>query len=70
MHRDAPRPVSGKVPAMPVPPGHVELTCTRESCHAIYVVSVDLVPLLRDCTCPKCGRGVLQLRDHPVMTLR
>jgi hypothetical protein len=48
----------------------VELTCTGAICHVVYVVSADLEPLLRGCTCPKCGRGVLEVRDRVVMTLR
>jgi hypothetical protein len=32
-------------------------------CHVVYVVPADLVRLLRGCTCPKCGYGVLELRE-------
>jgi hypothetical protein len=54
---------ASNVPRVAVPPDHVELTCTRDPCHVVYVVPADLVPLLRGCTCPKCGKGVLELRD-------
>ena len=57
-------------PAPEPSPVTVELTCTRAVCHVVYVVSVDLLPLLLGGTCPKCGKGVLELREHAVMTLR
>jgi hypothetical protein len=51
-------------PAPESSPETIELTCTRAVCHVVYVVSIDLLPLLRGGTCPKCGRGVLELREH------
>jgi hypothetical protein len=50
---------------MPVAPSDTtELTCSRAVCHVVYTVPVDLVPLLLGGTCPKCGRGVLELRER------
>jgi hypothetical protein len=51
-------------PPVADPSDHVNLTCSRDVCHVMYVVSADLVPLLRGCTCPKCGHGVLELRER------
>jgi hypothetical protein len=48
----------------------VELTCTRAICHVIYVVSGRPRAATARLHLPKCGRGVLELRDHAAMTLR
>ncbi len=58
-----------RAPMAPAPPPSrdtVELTCTRAVCHVVYTVSIDLLPLLRGCTCPKCRRGVLEIRTQVV----
>jgi len=49
---------------MAVPPDTVELTCSREVCHVVYVIPRDELRELLGTTCPECRLGVLVLRDH------
>jgi hypothetical protein len=60
--------------ALPPEPS-VELTCTREIDHVVYVVPADLGALLVGQTCPKCNLGILELREvgtagHPAPRFR
>jgi hypothetical protein len=49
---------------MLAPSDTADLTCSRAVCHVVYTVPVDLVPLLLGGTCPKCRRGVPELRER------
>jgi hypothetical protein len=49
---------------MPPPDSTVEITCSRDVCHVVYVIPTGLVGVVRGATCPECNAGVLELRER------
>jgi hypothetical protein len=44
--------------------GLVELTCSRDVCHVVFVVAERDLPAVIGASCPDCHAGVLERRER------
>jgi hypothetical protein len=49
---------------MPASDDSVEVTCSREVCHVVFVIAAPDVPRILGSTCPECHAGVLERREQ------
>jgi hypothetical protein len=45
--------------------GFVEVTCSRDVCHVVFVIAARDLPTVIGANCPDCHAGVLERRERP-----